>query len=47
MTSKSILQPKYIGWTLFFLTLAVFFVYQVWTFSEFENALYRPHVLLR
>ena len=46
MTIKSILQLKYIGWTFFFLTLIVFFVYHIRTFSAFEDALYQGRFLV-
>lgn len=41
MTLKSALHPKYVGWTLFFLSVAAFLVYHVCTFSTFENALFQ------
>jgi hypothetical protein len=41
MQAKSILQPKYVGWTLFFLSLGVFLAYHLWSFSEYENALFQ------
>jgi hypothetical protein len=47
MSAKSVFQPKYVGWTLFFLSLVVFFAYYTRTFSEFENALYQGRFLVR
>ena len=41
MTIKSILQPKYIGWTLFFLSLTVLLFYHLWSFSEHDKALFQ------
>ena len=41
MKREAILQPKYIGWSLFFLSLLLFFVYHVWSFGNYENALYQ------
>ena len=41
MTRKSFLHPRTIGWSLFFLTIAVFFVYHFWSFGNYENALYQ------
>jgi len=45
--AKSVFQPKYIGWTVFFLALTVFFIYHVWTFSAFERALYQGTLFAR
>jgi hypothetical protein len=41
MLNKSIFQPKYVGWTLFFLSLAVLLVYHLWSFSEYDKALFQ------
>jgi hypothetical protein len=38
------MQAKYVGWTLFFLSLAVFCIYHVWSFSRFENELFQAFV---
>jgi hypothetical protein len=44
---RSVFQPKYVGWTLFFLSLIIFFTYHIRTFSAFEDALYQGRFLVR
>ena len=46
MTIKSIFQPKYLGWTFFFLSLLVFLAYHIRTFSAYEDALYQGRFLV-
>jgi hypothetical protein len=41
MQAKSLFQPKYVGFIFFFLSMVVFFIYHVWSFAEYENALFQ------
>jgi hypothetical protein len=41
MQAKSLIQAKYLGFTFLFLSLPVFFIHHIWSFSAFENALFQ------
>jgi hypothetical protein len=44
---RSFLHPQYVGWTLFFLSLAVFCAYHLSTSSQYEDALHQGLFFVR